>query len=146
MGCNNSKSAEMDEAQAPESKEVSTHQLSENSDKDVDNSENTKQDEEKDYEKMDERIMYVNGLSAFARTTMMVAYLCDVKIKYVNIDLRMGEQMEDWFLKINPKHTVPVLVDDDMILTESVEISKYLTDNFGEQKCKLQIRDFVSKF
>merc|ERR1719223_1255646 len=113
MGCNNSKSAEMDEAQEPESKEVSTHQLSENSDKDVDNSENTKQDEEKDSEKMDERIMYVNGLSAFARTTMMVAYLCDVKIKYVNIDLRMGEQMEDWFLKINPKHTVPVLVDDD---------------------------------
>ena len=82
--------------------------------------------------------MYVNGLSAFARTTMMVAYLCDVKIKYVNIDLEKGEQMQDWFLEINPKHTVPVLADGDMTLTESVEISKYLVDKFGQQKSTLQ--------
>ena len=47
MGCKNSKSAEINEAQAPESKEASTHQLSENSVKDVDKSENAKQDEEK---------------------------------------------------------------------------------------------------
>ena len=141
MGCNNSKSAEIDEKQAPESKDASTNQLSENSDKSVDKSENAKQDEDKNSGEMriDDRIMYVNGLSAFARTTMMVAYLCDVKIKYVNIDLRKGEQMEDWFLKINPKHTVPVLVDGDMILTESVEICKHLIGNFGQQKCKLQI-------
>ena len=79
--------------------------------------------------------LYVNGLSPFARTTMMVAQTAvGVNVKYVEIDLMKGEQKEEWYLKLNPKHTVPVLVDGEKILTESVDISKHLIDNYG--KCK----------
>ncbi|CBY33412.1 unnamed protein product [Oikopleura dioica] len=79
--------------------------------------------------------LYVNGLSPFARTTMMVAQTTvGVNVKYVEVDLLKGEQNEEWYLKLNPKHTVPVLVDGDKVLTESVDISKYLIDNYG--KCK----------
>jgi len=143
MGCNNSKSVDINKAQAPESNEASAQETSDNAHKNTDNTKITspnKDNEEENVEEINERIMYVNGLSAFARTTMMVAYLCDVKINYVNVDLQKGEQMQEWFLKINPKHTVPVLIDGDMTITESVDISKHLIDKFGQQKCKLPIR------
>ncbi|CAG5082790.1 Oidioi.mRNA.OKI2018_I69.PAR.g10208.t1.cds [Oikopleura dioica] len=78
--------------------------------------------------------LYVNQLSPFARTAIMVAKTCDVEVNYHEIDLMKGEQNEDWYLKINPNHTVPVLVDGDTVLTETVDISKYLIDNYGKHK------------
>ena len=78
--------------------------------------------------------LYVNQLSPFARTAIMVSKTCDVEVKYHEIDLMKGEQNEDWYLKINPNHTVPVLVDGDTVLTETVDISKHLIDNYGKFK------------
>ncbi|KAF6208546.1 hypothetical protein GE061_017004 [Apolygus lucorum] len=43
-----------------------------------------------------------------------------------------GEHMGEDFLKINPQHTVPVLVDGDLKLAESPAILMYLADSYGK--------------
>ncbi len=38
---------------------------------------------------------------------------------------------EDWFLALNPAHKVPVLVDGDVVLSESGAINLHLANKFG---------------
>lgn len=52
----------------------------------------------------------------------------DVEVKLVN--LGAGEQNQPEFLKLNPLHQVPVLVDGDFVLTESRAILAYLINKF----------------
>jgi glutathione S-transferase len=42
------------------------------------------------------------------------------------VDLTKGEQMKPSFLKLNPNHMIPVLVDGDFVLWESNAILQYL--------------------
>lgn len=44
------------------------------------------------------------------------------------VNLAKKDQLKDDFLKVNPQHTVPVLVDGDFVLTESRAIAIYLTE------------------
>lgn len=52
----------------------------------------------------------------------------DVDVKLVN--LAAGEQNSEEFLKLNPLHQVPVMVDDQFVLTESRAILGYLVNKF----------------
>lgn len=52
----------------------------------------------------------------------------NVDVKLVN--LGAGEQNDPEFLKLNPLHQVPVLVDGDFVLTESRAILAYLVNKF----------------
>lgn len=52
----------------------------------------------------------------------------DVEVKHVN--LGAGEQFSPEFLKLNPQHKVPVLVDGDFVLTEGKAILGYLVNKF----------------
>lgn len=51
----------------------------------------------------------------------------DVDVKFV--DLHNGEQFTEKFLSLNPAHEVPVLVDEDFVLSESRAILQYLANN-----------------
>ena len=47
------------------------------------------------------------------------------------IGSRTGETQSDEFRGLNPKEKIPVLVDGDLVLTESVAIVTYLGDQYG---------------
>lgn len=50
-------------------------------------------------------------------------------LKAVNV--RKGEQREEAFLSLNPNGKVPVLIDDNLVLTESAAILVYLAEKTG---------------
>jgi glutathione S-transferase len=52
----------------------------------------------------------------------------NAEVKLVN--LGAGEQNDPEFLKLNPLHQVPVLVDGDFVLTESRAILAYLVNKY----------------
>ena len=47
------------------------------------------------------------------------------------IGSRTGETQTDQFRALNPKEKIPVLVDGDLVLTESAAIVTYLADTYG---------------
>jgi glutathione S-transferase len=53
-----------------------------------------------------------------------------VDFEAVTVNLQAGEHRHPEFLKINPAGQVPVLVDDDLVLTESVAIVLYLAEKY----------------
>ena len=59
--------------------------------------------------------------------------LSNLKIDYdwVSVDLKGGEQKQDWFLKLNPNGKVPTLVDDDFSIWESNAILLYIGRKFA---------------
>jgi glutathione S-transferase len=53
-----------------------------------------------------------------------------VEFESVTVNITEGEHRRPEFLKISPVGRVPVLVDDDLILTESVAILLYLAEKY----------------
>ena len=57
----------------------------------------------------------------------------DVEFEFVPVNLLAGEQHRPEFLRLNPAGKVPVLVDGDMVLTESAAIVIYLAEKYPEK-------------
>jgi glutathione S-transferase len=58
----------------------------------------------------------------------------DTDFEFVPINLLAGEQQHPDFLRINPAGKVPVLVDGDLVITESAAIVLYLAEKYPEKK------------
>ena len=56
----------------------------------------------------------------------------EVPCEVVSVDLPAGEHLSPEFLAINPAGKVPVLVDGDVVVTESVAIALYLAEKHPE--------------
>lgn len=52
----------------------------------------------------------------------------------VSVDLSVGEHQKEPFLSINPAGKVPVLVDGDVVVSESVAIQYYLAEKDPQQR------------
>ena len=56
------------------------------------------------------------------------------KFEVRNINLRKGEQSSPDYLKLNPKHKVPLLMVDGQTLTENVAIQLWIARHFPQAK------------
>lgn len=56
-----------------------------------------------------------------------------VDFEAVSINLAAGEHRKAEFLELNPAGKVPVLVDEDLLLTESVAIVLYLAEKYPDR-------------
>ena len=56
-----------------------------------------------------------------------------VEFEPITVNLVAGEHRRPEFLKINPAGKLPVLVDGDLVLTESVAIVLYLAEKYPEK-------------
>jgi glutathione S-transferase len=57
----------------------------------------------------------------------------DVDFEYVSVNLAAGEHRHPDFLRLNPAGKVPVLVDGDLVLTESAAIVLYLAEKYRDK-------------
>ena len=56
-----------------------------------------------------------------------------VEFEFVNVNLVAGENRSPGFLALNPAGKLPVLVDGDFVLTESVAIVLYLAEKYADR-------------
>ena len=75
--------------------------------------------------------IYGSDLSGPAIKVRLTASLLGINYKWQVINLREGEQKQEWFLKINPVGKIPALDDDGFHLFESNAICRYLCDKFN---------------
>jgi len=76
-------------------------------------------------------MMKLYGFGATRSLRVLWALLdLDAKFEFVPVNLMAGEQRSSQFLKLNPAGKIPVLVDDDLVLTESAAIVLYLAEKF----------------
>lgn len=78
--------------------------------------------------------LYVFPPSPNSLCCQAVANHCGIELDIVPIDLAKGEQMQAEFVKLNPNHKIPTLVDDGFSLWESSAIILYLAEQAGERK------------
>ena len=70
--------------------------------------------------------IYGSDLSGPANKIRFTANFLNLPYEYIRINLREGEQKQEWFLKLNPVGKVPVIDDEGFVLFESGAIIKYL--------------------
>ncbi|XP_049531896.1 glutathione S-transferase 1-1-like [Anopheles darlingi] len=75
---------------------------------------------------------YYLPLSAPCQSVMLVAQALGIKLNLKELDLFAGEHLKPEFLKLNPQHTIPTLVDNDVVLWESRAIITYLCEKYGK--------------
>lgn len=75
--------------------------------------------------------LYDFAFSPNCRKVRAVAYELDIPLEHAHVDLLVGEQKAPTFLSRNPNGRVPVLVDGDWVLWESMAILRYFSAKKG---------------
>ena len=75
--------------------------------------------------------LYMHPVSMTSRPVRLFAAESKIAMDEQTIDLFAGEHMQPTYAGINPNCLVPMLEDDDLKLTESSAILKYLADKVG---------------
>ncbi|KAG6461953.1 hypothetical protein O3G_MSEX012959 [Manduca sexta] len=76
-------------------------------------------------------LYYVPG-SAPCRAVLLTAKALNLNLNLKIVDLHHGEHLKPEFLKLNPQHTVPTLVDDGLSIWESRAIITYLVNKYAK--------------
>jgi len=75
--------------------------------------------------------LYYTLLGAPSRAVIMTAKMVGVELNLKMVDVMAGDHLKPDFLKLNPQHKVPVLVDQGFVLTESRAICAYLVQKYA---------------
>jgi len=76
--------------------------------------------------------IYGMQLSAPCRIVEMTAECLGVEYNFKQTDLMKGEHMTPEFLKMNPEHNIPTVVDGDLNMNESRAVAAYLVNKYAE--------------
>ncbi|XP_013101404.2 glutathione S-transferase 4-like [Stomoxys calcitrans] len=76
---------------------------------------------------------YYLPVSAPCRSVIMTAKALGVELNKKLLQISKRENLKPEFLKINPQHCIPTLVDGDLTLWESRAIMVYLVEKYGKQ-------------
>merc|ERR1719452_185707 len=66
------------------------------------------------------------SVSAPSRAVHMALDLLDLEYNFINVNILEGESRTPEYLSMNPQHTVPVLTDGNLVITESRAAMTYL--------------------
>lgn len=72
--------------------------------------------------------LYYDPASTTCRPVILFASESHIPLEMELVDLFSDENRSDWYTRLNPNQAVPMLVHDDLVLTESSAILKYLAD------------------
>lgn len=79
--------------------------------------------------------LYYTDESTPCRAVMMTAKCIGISLNLKYVDVEHNEQMKPEFLKLNPQHTLPTLVDHNnngLVLWESKAIMIYLVEKYAK--------------
>ncbi|KAH8357215.1 hypothetical protein KR084_009956, partial [Drosophila pseudotakahashii] len=76
--------------------------------------------------------LYYLPLVSACRTVLMVAKALNLDLNKKLLNTLKGEQLNPDFIKINPQHTIPTLVDNGFTIWESRAVAVYLIEQYGK--------------
>ncbi|KAF2880919.1 hypothetical protein ILUMI_25248 [Ignelater luminosus] len=78
--------------------------------------------------------LYYTAGSAPCRSVLLTAKLLGVNLNLKPLNLMNKEHLTPEFIKLNPQHTVPTLVDNGFSIWESYAIITYLVEKYGKDE------------
>uniref|UniRef100_A0A1Y9HAQ4 glutathione transferase n=1 Tax=Anopheles farauti TaxID=69004 RepID=A0A1Y9HAQ4_9DIPT len=94
---------------------------------------------------MPKPVLYTIHLSPPCRAVELTARALGLEFEHKIVNLLAGDQLNPEFLKLNPRHTIPVLDDDGTVITESHAIMIYLVRKYGAEDDALYPSDLVQQ-
>nr|AIZ46898.1 glutathione S-transferase delta 3 [Cnaphalocrocis medinalis] len=76
--------------------------------------------------------LYYRPGSPPCRAVRLVAAALGIDLNLKLVDLHGGEHLKPEYLKLNPQHTIPTMVDEGFSLWESRAIMAYLVNKYGK--------------
>ncbi|XP_068157672.1 glutathione S-transferase D5-like [Drosophila tropicalis] len=76
--------------------------------------------------------LYYSNTSSANRSVLMVAKALGLKLNVKVLNVQRGDQLKPEFVRINPQHTVPTLVDNGFALWEARAILTYLVEKYAK--------------
>lgn len=77
--------------------------------------------------------IYTNPLTANGIKMSLITKALNIDTNFISVALNQGQQRSNRFLDLNPNGSIPVLVDEEFVLSESNAILIYLTQKYCSQ-------------
>ncbi|EDW59917.1 glutathione S-transferase E14 isoform X1 [Drosophila virilis] len=90
-------------------------------------------------------ILYYDDRSPPVRSCLMLIKMLNINVELRFVDLFKGAQFEKDFLALNPQHSVPTLVHDELLLTDSHVILIHLVEQFDTEAGRLWPKDYAAR-